>query len=317
MLDEEEIIRLIWGRLGPGKKDPFDDDVTWTLNIRKKLLVSKCDMLVSFTDVPEGMTPAQLASKAIVSSVSDLAAKGVKPSHCLVSIGLPEKLSTRSFVCGLAQGFREAEKKYDLKILGGDTNATSSDVVIDVLILGYSDKVVPRSKARPSDLVAVSGDFGLQPAGLLILSAKAKSTGRFRDIATKSVLRPRARLDLRSLVARRFSSCIDSSDGLALSLYHLAESSRVNIELNRVPVANGVEAFAASNNLSATELALFGGEEYELVFTFDPVYAQEIKRRGLQVIGKVGRHVRPSTKPAVTIDSKKIARRGWVHFASH
>ncbi|MDG7002247.1 MAG: thiamine-phosphate kinase, partial [Nitrososphaerota archaeon] len=294
-----------------------DDDVTWTLNTRKKLLVSKCDMLVSFTDVSPGMTPAQIASKAMVSSVSDLAAKGVKPSHCLVSIGLPERLSTRSFVGGLAQGFREAEKKYKLKILGGDTNATSSDVVIDVLILGYSDKVIPRNEARPGDLVAVSGDFGLQSAGLLILSGKAKSTRTFKAIATKSVLRPRARLDLRNLVARRFASCIDSSDGLALSLYHLAESSKVDIELNRVPVANGVEEFAANNKLSATELALFGGEEYELVFTFDPVYAEEIKRQGLQIIGEVGRHVPPHAKPAVTLDSKKIPRRGWVHFASH
>ena len=128
-----------------GQKDPFDDDVTWTRNSPKKLLVSKCDMLVSFTDVPPTMTPTQMAKKAIVSGVSDLAAKGVKPSHCLVSLGMPKRYSTTNFVEGLARGFRAAGREYGFRILGGDTNATSSDIVIDVLLFGYSDRVVPRN----------------------------------------------------------------------------------------------------------------------------------------------------------------------------
>lgn len=316
LLDEEEIVNILWQRLGSRRKDPYDDDVAWAPNLKaESILVSKCDMLVSSTDIPPKMSAMQIAKKAIVSSVSDFAAKGVRPDYCLVSIGLPRRFAKRSFVEGLARGFHHAASEYGLKILGGDTNATSVDLVIDATMYGYSKRLVKRSGAKAGDMVAVSGDFGHQAAGLMMLLNKAQSSDRnFRSGSIRSVLNPRARLDLGLKVARHLSSCIDSSDGLALSLYHLAESSKVNITLDRLPLTHGLETFAHQNELKATDLALFGGEEFELVGTFDPVKTSILKNAGFKIIGTVTSHA--SKKSVVSMGTDVIPRRGWIHFKS-
>ena len=252
-LDEEEIIKLIWKKIGTSKKiDPFADDAAWIPNSSKKFVVAKSDMLVATTDAPKQMTPFQIARKSIVSCVSDFAAKGVKPSFCIVSLGFPNKKATSKYLRSLASGFASAQKEYAVKIIGGDTNATSVDLVIDCTIFGLADKIVERGGAKPGEFVGVSGSFGQQAAGLLLLLGKARSNDHaFKQIAVDSVLYPRARLDLGLKVSRFLSSSTDSSDGLVISLFHLAESSNVNIVLDEIPITHGVDDFARSNKIKA------------------------------------------------------------------
>ncbi len=318
-LDEEAIIKILWGTLGNSetKRDPFDDDAAWVKNQRgKQFLVEKADMFVATTDAPPQMTPAQMGRKSIVACVSDLAAKGVSPKYCLVSVGLPKKLATQDFVTSLASGFNMAESEYGLKIIGGDTNATSVDPVIDCSIFGFASSLVLRKGARPGDLVGVSGKFGAQPAGLLILLDKAKSSDKeFEKNAVASVLEPRARLDIGLRASRFFSSCIDSSDGLAISLYHLAESSKVNFDLDRLPMNSGVDQFASENSLLSRELVLFGGEEYELVCTFSKRHERALSKLGVETIGVVGKK-NADAKAEVLFNNELVARRGWLHFKS-
>ncbi len=154
VLDEESIIKILWERFGKSSigRDPFDDDAAWVKNQPgKKFLVGKADMFVASTDAPPQMGPAQMARKSIVACVSDLAAKGVHPKYCLVSLGLPNKLATRSFVTSLASGFAYAETEYSLKIIGGDTNATSDDAVIDCSIFGFANSLISRRGAKAGD----------------------------------------------------------------------------------------------------------------------------------------------------------------------
>ncbi|MGI0084822.1 MAG: thiamine-phosphate kinase, partial [Nitrososphaerales archaeon] len=295
LLNEEETISLIWqvlsrkqqssGRTG---SDPYGDDVAWLRNEgRKKLLVIKSDMFVSETDAPPQMTPKQMASKALTSCVSDFAAKGVRPEFALVSLALQKGLSTRALVSSLALGFDETSRKYGVRIIGGDTNSTRSGLVIDCTLGGFTDTLVLRRQAKPGDLVGVSGSFGIQSAGLRMLLSEAKSTSSFKISAVQAVLGPKARLKLGLSISKYLTSCIDSSDGLAISLYHLAESSLVNLKLEEVPLARGVRKFAEMNSLDGEDLALFGGEEYELVFTFERKYERVLLRKGVLVIGSV------------------------------
>lgn len=315
-LDEESIIKILWSDIGEKRRDPFDDDAAWVRNqSRKRFLVSKADMLVGSTDAPPQMTAAQMGKKSIVACVSDLAAKGVSPKYCLISLGIPKKRATREFVSSLASGFTSAESEYGLKIIGGDTNATSLDIVIDCSISGFANSLVLRKGARPGDLVGVSGYFGAQPAGLLILLGKAKSSDvDFEKKATSTVLEPHARVDVGLRAGRFLSSCIDSSDGLAISLYHLAESSSVGIQLERLPIFPGVDRFAAENSLNPDDLVLFGGEEYELVCTFPKKYRSTAAKLGIEVIGNVIE--RRTEKPEVFLGNELVARRGWLHFKS-
>src|SRR5487761_175117 len=320
-LNEEETISLIWQVLYRKRRlrrrtgsDPYRDDVAWLRNNkRKKLLVIKSDMFVSDTDAPPQMTPKPMASKALTSPVSDFAAKGVRPRFALISLAVPKRASTRAFVRSLAQGLDETSAKYSIEIISGDTNSSKKGVIIDCTVGGFADALVMRRNAKPGDLVGVSGRFGLQRAGLRMLLGNVKTSSSFRNKALRTVLNPKAQLNLGLAISKYLTSCIDSSDGLAISLYHLAESSRVNLEMERIPIARGVRKFADMNALDAGDLALFGGEEYELVFTFEKKYERRLSRMGAVVIGSVVSKLKGEQEPVVFHGSKTLPRRGWLH----
>jgi thiamine-monophosphate kinase len=321
-LNEEETINLIWRVLSHSKRsnqaprryDPFSDDVAWFDAKRgSNFVVAKTDMLVAKTDAPTQMTPFQIAFKAVTAAVSDFAAKGVRPSFCIISLAIPKSLSVSSYLIPLAKGIDFAASKYGLKIIAGDTNSSTDCLVIDVPLIGFANRIVKRNGARAGNLVGVSGLFGLQSSGLSLLLRKMKSKSPiFARKAKRSILEPQAKLKLGLSVSKYLTSSIDSSDGLALSLYYLAESSRVSIALDNVPIARGVARFASENNLEPKDLVFFGGEEYELVMTFNPKHERILKRYGIITIGKV-LESGENEKPSVFLKSQKIERRGWLH----
>src|ERR671916_1569540 len=164
-LDEKQIIDIFANKLGITNLD----DVA----VLGKGIVIKSDMLVASTDVPRYMQAWQIARKSIVSCVSDLAAKGVRPYAAVISLGLPNNYSIqRPDIEGLAEGFAIASKEFGVKIVGGDTNE-AAELVIDCTIIGFNRFKVPtRSGAKPGDYVVISGLFGFAPAGLSILLQK-------------------------------------------------------------------------------------------------------------------------------------------------
>jgi len=299
-LNEWEIIDLFISKLRI--KNEKDDVVTFPLKGVKRhtaktpwILVLKCDMLVESTDVPTGMRPWQIARKSIVACVSDLSAKGVKPPYiCVISIGLPTKYS-KSEIKELANGFRKASKEFGVKIVGGDTNK-SSELIIDCNIVGFLDydiRVPKRNGAKPGDLIICSGKFGYSASGLKILMRNAKAKGQFRKNAVLSVIRPRPQQRFGIYLAKYFSYSIDSSDGLAISLYELARQSKVNFFVDHIPAVNGIKEFAKKNHLDDKSLVFYGGEEYEIVATIPQANLEKAKsltkrsKLKLYVIGRV------------------------------
>ena len=181
-LNEKEIIDFFISKLGINKIVEFEKDDVAILSLKKikKIsvlaftttttttpatigattpnLILKCDMLVESTDVPPGMRPWQIARKSIVSCISDLSAKGIKPPYIsLISIGIPKKYSKAEIV-DLANGFQLASKEFEVKIVGGDTNK-SKELIIDCNVVGISDEdggdsnIPKRKGARPGDVV--------------------------------------------------------------------------------------------------------------------------------------------------------------------
>ncbi len=321
-LNEEQTINLFWRILSHSKRstnppysyDPYSDDVSWFVNRRSpRLIVTKTDMMVATTDAPPQMTPTQIAAKAVTAAVSDFAAKGVKPSYCIISLAIPKSLATAGYLRSLATGFDLAASRYGLTIIAGDTNSSKDGLVIDVPLIGFANRIVKRSGARAGNLVGVSGPFGLQCSGLSLLLGKAASKNLlFARLAKKAVLAPGARLKLGLSISKYLTSSIDSSDGLAISLYYLAEASNVNVVLDKVPIAKGVAQFASENNLDPKDLVFYGGEEYELVFTFDAKYEGVLKRHGIITIGRVLAK-NQKQKPSIFLKSQRIDRRGWLH----
>jgi len=228
-------------------------------------LVVKVDMLVEHTDMPSGMTYRQAARKAVAMCVSDFAAKGVRPDSFMVSLGL-RKGVTQAEVDELSAGFSDSEREWKVRLVGGDTNE-SKELVIDCTMVGFAKRVVPRSGARPGDILVVTGPFGYQPAGLKILKASAVAEAVFEKLAKTSVLEPKPNLHVGMALAPYLTSAMDSSDGLARSVHTLAREGGVGFELSTLPAGDGVTKFAAANGLNSDELVLEGGEEYVIVGT--------------------------------------------------
>lgn len=311
-LDEKQIIRIFANKLGISNLD----DVA----LIDKGIVIKSDMLVASTDVPSGMKPWQAARKSIVSCISDLAAKGVRPHAAVISLGIPKSSSTwRPVIEGLAEGFAIASNEFGVKIVGGDTNE-AGELVIDCTMIGFPRFKVPtRNGAKPGDFVIISGAFGFAPAGLAILLQDANAitvSSSFRKHAVKSVLEPYPRQSFGLALARYFSSSIDSSDGLAVSLYELASQSEgVDIIIYGIPAVEGLDKFAEENSLDKHELVFHGGEEYEIVATISHTkirQAEAAARKAgvsLHVIGRVQRG-----SGNVFVRNKLLENRGYMHF---
>jgi thiamine-monophosphate kinase len=318
-LTEREIIQVFANQFDYKKGFPlgFEDDVSAVPLSRTMWIIVKTDMLVASTDVPPGMTTQEAARKAVVATVSDFAAKGVKPRALMVSLGLP-KPTRATKIRDIARGLDQAAREYDCDIIGGDTNQ-AEDFVIDIAGVGIADprKLVRRDGAQPGDIVAVTGPFGKCAAGLRILMRRdRRHTSKYHSLVN-AVRRPAAQLTKGIALARSggVTSSIDSSDGLASSLHQIARASRVGISLDAVPIAADVKRFANEFHLSATDLALYGGEEYELVITARPKNFPELQKRigSLIRIGIV-EGARHGLTACFEGKRSRIEQRGWEHF---
>ncbi len=324
-LGEHEIIRLIQKRLAvmPDMPVGFGDDVSAVSLGGGEVAVLKTDMLVGRTDVPKGMSLRQAARKAIVMNVSDFASKGVRPSAVLVALGMPKKLATKKAVLEIADGLNAGAREYGCYVVGGDTNE-ASDLILGVSLFGLAKEgtLMLRSGTRAGDILAVTGLFGKTAAGLRLLLGDYAASEKVRGVLVDAVFNPKARLREGLALAGcsvGVSASMDSSDGLAWSLHELAKINNVGFVVDSVPVAAEVEEFALRNGLDAADLALYGGEEYELVLTVKPQMWNEAKA----VVEVVGGCLIPIGKATyekevfLDVGGKRrlIAARGFEHFA--
>jgi thiamine-monophosphate kinase len=323
-LGERKLITLIQSHLSvmPGLPVPFGDDVSAVDLGGGRVAVLKTDMLIGKTDVPRGMSLWQAARKAVVMNVSDFAAKGVEPTALLVSLGLPRDVM-RKDVEEIARGLNTGAREYGAYVIGGDTSE-ASDLVVAISLFGTAKRkqLVLRSGAKAGDIVAVTGLFGKTATGLRLLLDGYTASKDLREVLLRSVCMPNARLCEGLALCRSgaLSASIDSSDGLAWSLHELARTSGVGFLVDCVPVADEVRRFAEFNGVDALELALHGGEEYELVVTVKPKRWADaelaVKTAGgrLLPIGKATRDM----QVLLEVDGEKIPvePRGWEHFKS-
>jgi thiamine-monophosphate kinase len=323
-LAERKIIELIQHHLEvmPDLPVPFGDDVAGVEIAKERAAILKTDMFVGKTDVPRGMSLWQAARKAVVMNVSDFAAKGVAPMAMLVSLGLQRDLMWKD-IEEIARGLNAGAREYGAYIIGGDTSE-ASDLVVSVSLFGMANKkaLMLRNGAKEGDVVAVTGFFGKTAAGLRLLLDGLAASPNLREVLLRSVCMPKARLKegLALSSSGAVSASIDSSDGLAWSLHELSKMSQVGFLVNKVPLANVVRRFAEFNKLDPLELALHGGEEYELLVTVKPKLwanaktAVETVGGCLLPIGEVTRDL----QVLIDIDGKRrpIQARGWEHFKS-
>ncbi len=247
-----------------------------------KVIVVTTDLLVEHIHFSrEWASWAEIGIKALAVNLSDLAAMGaVEPVGYLVGLSLPVDTSVH-IVDNLYQGMGEIARKYRCSLLGGDTVASLNTIEISITLFGEADpeELVYRSGAKTGDRIFVSGCLGGSAAGLLALKKGLKSNKKAKKIVQDHLL-PQPQIELAAQLAKRklVNSMIDCSDGLDFSLKFIAEESGVgmNIFLGQIPLGEETVYWANCWGMNPAQWALYGGEDYRLIFTVSPANAERI-----------------------------------------
>ncbi|UCD20271.1 MAG: thiamine-phosphate kinase, partial [candidate division WOR-3 bacterium] len=223
-----------------------------------------------------------LGYRSIAASLSDIAAMGASPICALVSLCVPAKISMKT-IRELYDGFSELAKKYRCDISGGDI-VKCDTFGMTITVIGRTKMPLIRSGAKPGDSLYVTNFLGLAETGRLALNEDLPES-QYPDAIQKH-LYPQPRINEALSIKKYATSCIDTSDGLSVDGYHLAEESAVKIVIDaeHIPIHPEVGRFCRVRGQDPTRFILFAGEDFELLFT-----AGRLPRvRGLKVF-RIGR----------------------------
>mgnify|MGYP001581610678 CR=1 FL=1 len=217
--------------------------------------------------------PEQIGGKALLGSLSDIAAMGGLPEFALVSLAVPSSVAQREAEA-LYQGIREAADQFEVTLVGGDLSRSDGRIFIDMMLVGRIEKgrAVLRSGAKTGDRIFVSGTLGEAALGLHALQSdlKVESTDLF--IRRQRMPEPRIALGQALSSGRLASAMIDLSDGLSSDLGHLCKSSGVGarVRFKDLPVSKNYQRACKELSVEPISNLLHGGEDYELLFTVRP-----------------------------------------------
>lgn len=231
-------------------------------------LVAAVDSLVDSVHFPHGSPPASVGHRALAVNLSDLAAMGARPAWALLALTLPE--ADEAWLSEFAEGMAALARAHDVALVGGDT--TSGPLCVTVQVLGHVPHAAAllRSGGSAGDALFVSGTPGDAAAGLSVEQGKLTATDAAAAYLRERFLYPTPRVALGECLRRYASACIDVSDGLLGDAAKLARASGCGVELayHEVPVSEAL--VHAIGDERARELALTGGDDYELCFSVRP-----------------------------------------------
>lgn len=247
-----------------------------------------------------------LGYKAAIVNFSDIYAMMGTPKQIVVSLGVSSRF-TVDHIEELYSGIRLACDLYGVDLVGGDTSASVTGLVISVTCIGEGkkDEIVYRDGAKPTDLICVSGDLGAAYMGLQLLerenrvAAERKTQEPFQpDFAGKEYilerqLKPEARKDIVKMLKDKGihpTSMMDVSDGLSSELLHICKASDVGCRVyeDRIPIDYQTACMAEEFNMNMVTAAMNGGEDYELLFTVPLTDNEKVEKlEGVKVIGYV------------------------------
>jgi thiamine-monophosphate kinase len=278
---------------------------------------------------------ADVGWKVIAVNASDIAAMCGRPLWATVSLALPVDTAVAT-VDAVIEGMLEAAAVWGIGVVGGDISR-ASEVSLSVAMVGaaLADAPVMRAGAKVGDALCVTGSLGGAAAGLRLLQHRLLSRGRaenhpsgqtsdsgvaIADLVARQ-LRPRARVQEASILARfALSSMIDLSDGLALDLSRLMMASDTGCEVDdaTVPLDPGLGAVYGADRDAALELAMTGGEDFELLFTVADDSASAVTA-AVEETGTACTRIGTIVRHGCTVGGRPLSEwegLGWDHLRS-
>lgn len=244
-----------------------------------------------------------LGYKAAIVNFSDVYAMNGTPRQITVSLGISSRF-TVEHIEALYSGIRLACELYGVDLVGGDTSASVTGLVISITCIGVAkpEDVVTRTGAKPTDLICVSGDLGAAFMGLQLLERENSVAAGQKDFQPdfsgkeyilERQLKPEARRDIVELLRKegvKPTSMIDVSDGLSSELMHICKDSGVGCRVyeDKIPIDYQTALMAEEFNMNLVTAAMNGGEDYELLFTVPLTDHEKIEKlKGVTMIGYV------------------------------
>jgi len=327
-----EALRQRAGLAGHSLVAGIGDDAAVLRSTPGKETVITADLLVEDIDFRRTTTPPYLLGhKALAVSLSDIAAMGARPLWSMVSIGVPEDVWQTDFVERLYDGLLDLANRYGVQLIGGDTSRTNDRIVIDSIVSGEcaAGRAVMRSGASAGDQVFVTGSLGAAAAGLRLIERGAHlaeqnladDDSQKLDHVLLRQLRPEARVGWGIVLGeeRLATAMIDLSDGLSSDLNRLCAASNVGalIDSASLPIDDRVTELCGRRALDPLQLALHGGEDFELLFTVKPGDVARLPKRvdGVE-IKRIGEITDSSQGVRISEGARiwELKPGGWVHF---
>jgi thiamine-monophosphate kinase len=304
---EFELIAELAARIRAEGSEPSDririgigDDAAVT--VPGGVTATSVDMLVEGVHFRrETALPRSVGRKALAAALSDLAAMGAAAGEAYVALGVPAYLDQQSCL-DLYGGVAELAREVGVALLGGDVSAAPV-LIVAMTVVGHAespDDLVGRAGARPGHVLAVTGELGGAAAGLILLERPELEGSLDSSVVTglrRRQLEPPVRLAAgAALAAAGAAAMIDVSDGLGADAGQISAASgvRASIELEGLPLQDGVAELGLAAGLDPLDLAAGSGEDYELLVALDPNRVPEAvaaaARAGtdLTVIGELG-----------------------------
>lgn len=314
----------------PSSIKGIGDDAAVINGGNDKIVIST-DMLVEGIHFDLSFTPLHhLGYKAVAVNVSDIAAMNAMAEQITVSIGLSNRFSLEA-VDALYQGIKAACQAYNVDLVGGDTTASYSGLIISITAIGRAkaEKLAYRDGAKPNDIVCVTGDLGAAFLGLKILQREKEvfeadpqmqpDLEKYEYMVGRQ-LKPEARTDIVFDLAEQGvkpTSMIDISDGLASEILHISKQSNVGIRIyeDKIPIDSFAYETAVEFKLDPITCGLNGGEDYELLFTISKEDQEKLKNHpDIHMIGYV--HERAAENVMITKQGTVVplTAQGWDHL---
>lgn len=308
------------------------DDAAVIAQGKGRVLLMATDLLTEGVHFDLTYSPLKhLGYKAVAVNVSDILAMNGRPTVATVGLAFSSRFTVEALE-ELYRGIALACEEFGLDLVGGDTSSSRSGLFINVTVLGEAreDEVVYRSGAREHDLICVSGDLGAAFAGLNVLEREKAVYQENPDVQPEindydyvvgRLLKPQPRADLYDVFMAqniRPTAMIDISDGLASEVSHIARASNQGavVYQDKLPIDPRTAKCAKDFNQHATHFALYGGEDYEMLFTINPADYERIKDYpGIAVVGHI---TTPETGVRMMMENGSLAElapMGWNHFS--
>jgi len=312
-MDEFDYIKKYFKPLTNHIARDLNDDAAVYKPLPKHEIVISTDSLVEGVHFFGSENPIDIAKKALRVNLSDIASMGASPLFYNLALNIP-KNKVKYFISNFAKGLYEDQEKYKIKLIGGDLTSSLKHIHITISMFGHLPigEAVSRSNAKPGDLLYVTGQLALSKIGLENFFSKSTL---FVE-AKKRYLLPEPRVEIGILLRKIASSMIDVSDGLVQDSSHLAFNSGLSLEIdiNSLPLP----ICTMLKHKDIIDYALYGGDDYELLFSCDPQNEELVKELSLKTninLTKIGFFYKSNNQKLTFKDLKKKPKKiSFKHF---